>query len=163
MIIQVTSGKGSGPTTLAAFDSALLDAGVANYNLIKLSSIVPPNVKVVETKRRKLRLPGGWGDRLYVVMADAREDIHNTEAWAAVGWAQDEKTGKGLFAEHIGAYKATVQQNVVDSIIAFAKNRRMKIGPVRMKIEGIKCGKESVCALVVAVFGSDDWKKIEVV
>jgi arginine decarboxylase len=41
LIIQVTTGTGEGPTPLAAFDAALLDAGVANYNLICLSSVIP--------------------------------------------------------------------------------------------------------------------------
>lgn len=37
------SGKGGGKTELNAFDSALVDAGVGNYNLVRLSSILPPN------------------------------------------------------------------------------------------------------------------------
>ena len=36
--ISITSGLGQGPTTLAAFDAALRDAGIANFNLIRLSS-----------------------------------------------------------------------------------------------------------------------------
>jgi arginine decarboxylase len=40
--IQIATGTGAGPTPLGAFDAALLDAGVANYNLICLSSVIPP-------------------------------------------------------------------------------------------------------------------------
>ena len=40
--IVLSTGLGVGPTALAAFDAALLDAGVANYNLICLSSVIPP-------------------------------------------------------------------------------------------------------------------------
>jgi arginine decarboxylase len=46
MLIQVTGGTGAGPTKMAAFDAALNQAGTANYNLIKLSSIIPPDSKV---------------------------------------------------------------------------------------------------------------------
>ena len=49
MKIIVTSGTGEGPTSLAAFDAALLDAGVANYNLICLSSIIPPGSMTIPT------------------------------------------------------------------------------------------------------------------
>jgi arginine decarboxylase len=42
MQIHVSSGRGEGPTPLAAFDAALRDAGVSNYNLIALSSVIPP-------------------------------------------------------------------------------------------------------------------------
>lgn len=39
--ICLSSGTGEGPTPLAAFDAALPDAGVANYNLLCLSSVIP--------------------------------------------------------------------------------------------------------------------------
>ena len=42
MKIRLSSGRGEGPTPLAAFDAALLDAGVSNYNLLPLSSVIPP-------------------------------------------------------------------------------------------------------------------------
>ena len=60
--ITVRTGTGTARTLLAAFDSALLSAGVANFNLITLSSVIPPrsSVRVVDTT-----LPGGHGDRLY--------------------------------------------------------------------------------------------------
>lgn len=39
------SGKGKGPERLVAFDNALLNAGVGNYNLVRLSSILPLQAK----------------------------------------------------------------------------------------------------------------------
>lgn len=40
----ITSGSGTDATeALIAFDNALLDASVANYNLVKISSILPPH------------------------------------------------------------------------------------------------------------------------
>ena len=39
------SGKGEAPHALAAFDRALLDAGIGDVNLVKLSSILPPDCK----------------------------------------------------------------------------------------------------------------------
>ena len=50
MKISITYGKGSGKTELAAFDAALWNAGIADYNLIILSSIIPPNSKVFVKK-----------------------------------------------------------------------------------------------------------------
>ena len=37
----IVSGKGFGKYALTSFDNALLDAGVGDYNLIKVSSILP--------------------------------------------------------------------------------------------------------------------------
>lgn len=47
--IYLCSGIGRGKTLLNAFDDALISAGVGNYNLIKVSSIVPPNIEIVSS------------------------------------------------------------------------------------------------------------------
>lgn len=39
----VMAGTAEGPTRLNAFDNALLDAGIGNLNLLRVSSILPPN------------------------------------------------------------------------------------------------------------------------
>jgi arginine decarboxylase len=44
----LTSGSGEASTGLNAFDAALLQAGVGDTNLIKLSSILPPGAVEVE-------------------------------------------------------------------------------------------------------------------
>ena len=38
-------GKGQAPLPLEAFDTALVDAGVGDYNIVKVSSIFPPYCK----------------------------------------------------------------------------------------------------------------------
>lgn len=48
MKVSITSGKAEGPTKLNAFDNALLDAGIGDINLIKVSSIIPAGAKLVE-------------------------------------------------------------------------------------------------------------------
>jgi arginine decarboxylase len=40
--VKLAAGAAEGPTVLNAFDAALLDAGIGNLNLIKVSSILPP-------------------------------------------------------------------------------------------------------------------------
>ena len=81
--IVLARGIGSGPTTLAAFDAALLDAGVANYNLICLSSVIPPGSQVL--RRRWHTPPQAWGQRLYVVLSQAREDRPGQAVHAGIG------------------------------------------------------------------------------
>jgi arginine decarboxylase len=62
MRIQLVSGAGSARTQLAAFDAALVDAGISNYNLITLSSVIPAGAEIIETDERP-QLNGSWGDR----------------------------------------------------------------------------------------------------
>lgn len=160
MIIKVTQGIGTGPTKLAAFDAALNDAGVANYNLLRLSSVIPPKTKIVTKNKSLKKLPGKWGDRLYVVMAEMRVDTPNTEAWAGIGWVQDKKTGKGLFVEHEGNSKKTVEEDIRQSLQALMATRNVDFGDIHMKVVGRICKHEPVCALVVAVYQASDWDNV---
>jgi arginine decarboxylase len=48
--LYLVAGKAEGGTPLNAFDNALLDAGIGDVNLIKVSSIVPPGAEVVMEK-----------------------------------------------------------------------------------------------------------------
>ena len=59
-----TAGKGEASTGLNAFDAALLDAGIGDTNLVKMSSILPP--ACIEIPRRALPkgsfVPVAFGD-----------------------------------------------------------------------------------------------------
>jgi len=156
MKIQITQGVGNGPTQLAAFDKALNEAGVANFNLIYLSSVVPPNSKIIVTK--KPMIEGEWGDKLFVVVAQQRTSKRHEEAWAGIGWVQDPKTGKGLFVEHEGHTKSEVVGNIEASLKALSKTRKIQFGPIKMKVVGARCENEPICALVVAIFESTPWQ-----
>jgi len=158
MIIKVASGIGTGPTKLAAFDAALNHAGVANYNLIRLSSVIPAETKVKAVDKRLTKLPGKWGDRLYVVMAEERVVTPNEEAWAGIGWVQDKKTGRGLFVEHEGNSEKSVRRDIEQSLTALMATRNVDFGQIHMKVDGRTCKYEPVCALVVAVYQASDWE-----
>jgi len=157
MNIKISEGIGTGPTQLSAFDQALVAAGVANFNLIILSSVLPPNSKIINAEPGE-RPDGSWGDRLYVVMAQQRTSQRNEEAWAGIGWIQDLKTKQGLLVEHEGHSEAEVKGNINASLGALARNRNTEFGPIHMKVAGTKCTDLPVCALVVAVFQSSPWR-----
>lgn len=158
-VINLTAGTGVGPTELASFDHALVNAGVANFNLIYLSSVLPPYSEV-----RILDHPaapkGAWGDRLYVVMAQKRTSQRNQEVWAGIGWVQDPQTGKGLLVEHEGNSEGEVRDDIENSLRALAENRNMQFGPMQMHVIGKKCVALPVCALVVAVFETSKWETL---
>lgn len=161
MDIHITSGIGSGPTSLAAFDAALNHAGIANYNIIKLSSVIPPSTTLHTRKEGPVPadiMPGIWGDRLYVVMAEQREDRPNAEAWAGIGWVQDKKTKKGLFVEHEGNSETMVRRDIEQSLNALMATRNVDFGPVQMHVVGKTCVHTPICVMVVAVYQSSDWQ-----
>jgi arginine decarboxylase len=159
MQIHIAKGIGTGPTTLAAFDSALNDAGIENYNLLRLSSVIPPNSELIihDDSLKKTTMPGQWGDRLYVVMAEQRVDKPNEEAWAGIGWVQDPETGKGLFVEHEGLSEQSVRRDITQTLEALMATRNIDFSPIHMEVVGRTCTHQPVCAMVVAVYQASDW------
>lgn len=155
--IQVASGAGAGPTELAAFDAALRDAGIANFNLIYLSSVIPPGSDIEIAVDGRAHVPGAWGDRLYLVVAEERSSAPGTEAWAGIGWVQHEHDGRGLFVEHHGHSEAAVRSDIERSLAALSAGRDLQLGPEHMAVRGVRCDGEPVCALVAAVFEAEPW------
>jgi arginine decarboxylase len=162
MKIHIVSGTGIGNTTLSAFDSALNDAGVANYNLLRLSSVIPPQSELVIHENDSIaqsELPGGWGDKLYVVMAEKRADVPGEQVWAGIGWVQDPVTAKGLFVEHEGTSEAEVRTDIDQSLKTLMATRNIDFGSIKMHVVGATCVDEPICALVLAVYQSSGWAK----
>lgn len=163
MNIKVVCGVGSGKTTLSAFDSALKDAGVYNYNLIALSSIIPPNCTVA--KARRYETPEEeYGHKLYVIKAEIRSEEAGKFIAAGLGWYQLED-GRGLFVEHDikGETKIAVESEIEGRIKNSLKDlcvfRNIRFDPTKVKsatsITQIKDHPTSV--LVLAVYQSEGW------
>ena len=121
MIILVAGAVGRGPTPLAAFDAALVAAGVADRNLMYLSSVLPPASSVRQVDPI-VHAPGGWGDRLYCVMAQAHAGVPGAQAWAGGGWVQD-GSGRGLLVEHDGGDEVSLRGLVRASLDGLCRNR----------------------------------------
>ncbi len=159
-LVSIAHGIGTGPTTLAAFDAALRHAGIANFNLLILSSVIPAGSRVVESDSKPPKVTGSWGDRLYVVLAEVRVQERNMEAWAGLGWTQC-ADGRGLFVEHHGHSEAMVRADITATLDSMTAGRQEEFGPVRMRIAGTTCEDEPVCALVAAVYESQPWRLFE--
>ena len=156
MDIPVVGAVGRGPTELAAFDAALVAAGIADRNLLYLSSVLPPGSRVRPVPRLD-RTPGDWGDRLYCVVAQSRTAQAGREVWAGVGWVQDE-SGRGLLVEHETHDEAELRGLLDASLEALRRNRGGLDLPLRgQQVAGTRCDGTPVCALVVAVFEAAGW------
>lgn len=153
--IVMARGIGSGPTLLAAFDTALLDAGVANYNLICLSSVIPPGAIV---QRRRWHTPAHeWGRRLYCVLSQAREDRPGHQVHAGIGWVRDEAGGQGLFVELHDHDRERLDHDLRTTLETMQRNRGVAVGPAYTEIASARCDTDPVCALVIAVYRSEPW------
>ncbi|MFH1904023.1 MAG: arginine decarboxylase, pyruvoyl-dependent [bacterium] len=91
----LVSGEGEGNTPLNAFDMALLNSGIGNTNLVRMSSIVPPACK----KIKPVSLP--FGALVPVAYASISSDIPGEIISAAVAVAIPEDDSKsGLIMEY---------------------------------------------------------------
>jgi arginine decarboxylase len=98
--IRVAWGSAAGPTAMSSFDAALSEAGVHNYNLVTLSSVIPAAARL----ERVGTAPdlGPAGEALYAVVG--RETLApgaDGGACAGLGWVRSE-SGRGLFYEASG-------------------------------------------------------------
>jgi arginine decarboxylase len=157
MILHVASAIGRAATELAAFDQALISVGAANFNLVRLSSVIPPGSSVVESRRCPEPERATWGDRLYVVYAEWRTSTPGEAAWSGVGWVQDRDSGRGLFVEHEGTDEWMVRNDITASREALQNSRGIDFGPIRMHVIGAECQSEPVCALVLCAYQSEPW------
>jgi arginine decarboxylase len=155
MRIRIASGTGCGPTGLAAFDAALQAAGVENYNLIPLSSVIPPGA-VLERVPFSTP-PSEYGHRLYVVMARHEATVPGEEAWAGLGWTQESDTGRGLFVELHASSRRAVELSINRTLDSMKGSRPYEYGKNESQITGITCEGDPACALVIAVYESEGW------
>src|SRR3990167_4071717 len=161
MKITVTAGSGTGSTTLSAFDAALKAAGIHNYNIIKLSSVIPPESDVVVEKWKNASTE--HGKKLYTVLAEIRSDLLGRSLAAGIGWYQI-SDGRGIFAEHHDMIESLntkeAEENVAKKIESTVRdlcvNRAYPFNKRNFKtiISSAEVKNKPTCALVAAVYES---------
>lgn len=154
--IPIAAAVGRGSTALAAFDHALRLTGIANYNLIRLSSVIPPATQIAPTAR-PIRPGGTWGDRLYVVYASQPAVEPGDEAWAGVAWVQDPSDHRGLFVEHEGPTEADVRRDLVNTLSDMTDGRPGDWSEPELVVTGGTVTDTPICAFVVAVYETAPW------
>jgi arginine decarboxylase len=166
MEIPIVAGVGRGRTALSAFDAALGQSGVLNYNLIRLSSVIPTRSTVVE-RDRFCSDPESHGDRLYVVMAEQRSTKPGAAIAAGIGWFQW-ANGRGVFVEHEaegddGESTVDVEAIVLDHIYASLRDLCTTRG---VSFDGLAVGwrlastvvvDDPAAVVVLAVYAGERW------
>ncbi len=95
----ITKGVGKHKEKLTSFEMALRNAGIAQFNLVKVSSIFPPNCKLVSRKEGLENLSPG--QIVFVVMSENATDEPNRLIAASCGLAlPKEKERYGYISEH---------------------------------------------------------------
>ncbi|MFU8813001.1 MAG: pyruvoyl-dependent arginine decarboxylase [Balneolaceae bacterium] len=138
-------GSAEGRTRLNAFDNALLEAGVGDTNLMRMSSILPPGAEQIQVQ--DLHLPKGGLIPLAYATIDGTTPGRLISAAIAVGIPEDESE-PGVIMEYedhadLQTVESIVRQMVVDGFAY--RNRKLK----EIKSYGIE-HKVETCGAVFA-------------
>ena len=145
---------GTGATLLSAFDGALMAAGVADFNLIRLSSVIPRPAVITTTTEP---LAGEHGDRLHCVWAAGYAEHPGEIAWAGLGWVRDE-SGRGLFVEHHAGSEESVLELIHKSLADMNARRGGGYGPVETAVVSVHNEGQPACALALATYTVTGWE-----
>ncbi len=95
----LTKGKGQHKEKLASFEQALRAAGIAPFNLVKISSIFPPHCKLISREEGLKYLKPG--QILFLVMSECATDEAHRMVSASVGLARSNDPNLyGYLSEH---------------------------------------------------------------
>jgi arginine decarboxylase len=152
MNIKIVSGKSEGKTLVSAFDLALANAGINNYNLQYLSSIIPKGAEVIEVDKynnqeRKI------GDIVNLVIAQKSSDEPQKWISCGIAWVQA-KEGGILIEESCEGRADEVERLLREgaedmmSIRDWSWNTEIMMKTIEHKVEN------KACVVVVAVY---DW------
>ncbi len=94
-----TRGVGRGDTMLISFEEALRDAGIAQFNLVAVSSIFPPGAEMVSPEEGLKSLHSG--QILFTVLARNASNEMNRMLSSAIGYAiPTDRSRWGYLSEH---------------------------------------------------------------
>ncbi len=138
----LVSGIGTGSTALNAFDAALLNAEVGNFNLLKVSSILPP--QSMEEKHINV-LSGSLLPIAYGSISESEPGLRITAA-VAVGIPQDFQN-IGVIMEYSDYGEEEEVRTIVIEMAREAMNRRnLKIGEIKCASASCVMGSDFRCA-----------------
>ncbi|MCG1004101.1 MULTISPECIES: pyruvoyl-dependent arginine decarboxylase [Halobacterium] len=154
MTIRVVWGTGTAPTEMAAYDAALADAGVHNYNLVTVSSVIPADADVEAVGTAPDLGPAG--NRLTVVEAHANA-AGPRHVSAALAWAESD-AGPGLFYEVADTTDAAdVEERVRAGIDAGMALRDWSFDDAAVRATSTEAeAGEYAAAVVVAAYGDSE-------
>ncbi|MEF8773886.1 MAG: pyruvoyl-dependent arginine decarboxylase [Halobacteriales archaeon] len=151
-VVRIVRGAGTGPTALASYDAALAAAGVHDYNVVTVSSILPAGATVELTDTAPDLGPPG--DRLMAVEARATASGPDRVA-AGLGWATGD--GAGVVYEADDGEERAVREQLRTGIDAATdmRDRSFDEPEIRTATATADPG-EYATAAVLAVFGGSE-------
>lgn len=153
---KLGAGVGHGKYRITAFDDALLEAGVGNYNLVRLSSILP----MWSHKKSNIQLE--YGELLPTAYARLSTNVEGTPVASAVaiGFPVLSENGEercGVIMEYSDYCEVGEAEEVVKDMVREAFHiRGWELDHIESVSSGAVCGKDECCVSFACVA---QWKE----
>jgi arginine decarboxylase len=147
----VTSGQAFSPISeLNALDKALKNAGVAQCNLVPVTSIIPKNCHQIEKKDVTV------GAITHTVIA-RMDGVEGQKIGAAIAWAFEKNNEFGIVAEAHGFMdQETLLENAEWRLREMAKIRETDIGEINFEFQILNVPKDNYgCVIAALIFYPD--------
>jgi arginine decarboxylase len=150
--VAATAGSAEGGTALNAFDNALLAAGIGNVNLVRVSSIVPPDVDIVDLPQIK---PGSIVPTAYAAITS---ETPGETITAGVGYAlPEDRTKAGVIMEyHDRADRATAEQSVRAMLAEAFAVRGERVRELRVVVAEHRVRKVGCAVAAIPLLSEED-------
>jgi len=143
--ISLVAGRGEGGTEINAFDRALHDAGVADLNFIRVTSILPPGARVIDLPPYP---PGLLMPAVYARIVSTRSGDRIAAA-IGVGIARE---SHGVIMEYTGhTSRADAERTVRQMVVEGFEMRRLPLDEVVVAATEHTVERAG-CAVALAVF-----------
>ena len=143
-----TSGSATSPVSeLNAFDLALKNAGIAQCNLVSVSSILPPHC--VENDQREI--PAGCITYAVIARMDGDE---GTTIGAGIAWTWEKNGNYGLVAEAHGYMDQDALKEILEwKVREMAKIRGIELKHINYRTEVCRVPMDNYgCAIAALVY-----------
>lgn len=140
--VRLAAGGAEGEAKLTAFDKALLAAGIGNINLIRVSSILPPDCTFEEHFPVP---PGSLTPTAYGTMTSDKPG-EQIAAAIGIGFSHDDYGVIMEFASHCGKEEAEERVAAMVREAFVARNKELK----ELKVLGVSRVVEKTAAVVAA-------------
>lgn len=152
-MIRLVWGTGHAATEKASFDTALSDAGIHQYNLRELSSVIPADVPLEEVGSAPDL--GATGNVLDVVLA-RKTSPAGARASAGLAWAR-RPDGAGIFYEVEDSDPETVRELLRAGIERGCYIRDIDYSGVETKVVTAESSPDQyTTAIVAATYGESE-------
>jgi arginine decarboxylase len=143
--VSIAAGAGEGPTDLNAFDRALMDAGIADLNFLRVTSVFPQGARVVSMR------PYTPGMLMPAVYARISRHTPGERIAAAIGIGIGEE-GYGVIME----FSHTGTAENADAIVRSMVEEAFRMRGLRLK-ETVVAAKEHIvqrtgCVVAAVLF-----------